>query len=82
MTKLLHIVMSVVHLVSCCTKNSSSSKPVALFIQVCLSRKMSDTSLQQHINIMYCAESGNTSRATVVDKRRTVVFMQLKVEHV
>jgi hypothetical protein len=36
MTKLLHVVMSVVHLVSCYTKNSSSSKPVTLFIQVCL----------------------------------------------
>jgi len=36
MTKLLHVVMSVVLLVSCCTKNSSSSKPVALSIQVCL----------------------------------------------
>jgi len=35
MTKMLHIVMSVMHLVSCCTKNSSSNKPVALFIQVC-----------------------------------------------
>jgi len=43
---------------------------------------MSNILLEQHINIKYRAKFGNTSHATVVDKRRIVVLMQLKVERV
>jgi hypothetical protein len=82
LTKLLHVVMSVVHRVSCCTKNSSRSKPVALFIQVCFhpKGKWVITWLEQHAK--YHTKYGNASRTTVVDNRRIVVLTQLKVERV
>jgi len=41
---------------------------------------MSDTRLEQHIDIKYRAKFGNTSYATAVDNRCRVVLMQLKVE--